>query len=61
MLETLRDPQSLGYTLALTISFSALVAYISSIQQIIFDAFHEGRFIGLVFAASRPRWRWRPG
>ncbi len=34
----------------MTISFSALVAYISSIQQIIFDAFHEGRFIGLVFA-----------
>lgn len=48
---TIREPQSRGYTLAMTISFSALVAYISSIQQIIFDAFHEGRFIGLVFAA----------
>ena len=34
----------------MTISFSALVAYISSIQQIVFDAFHDGRFIGLVFA-----------
>lgn len=51
VLETLSEPQSRGYTLAVTISFSALVAYISSIQQIIFDAFHEGRFIGLVFAS----------
>jgi len=49
--ETVRDRQSLGYTLAVTISFAGLVAYISSIQQIVFDAFHEGRFIGLVFAA----------
>jgi DHA1 family bicyclomycin/chloramphenicol resistance-like MFS transporter len=48
--ETVRDRQSLGYTLAVTISFGGLVAYISSIQQIVFDAFHEGRFIGLVFA-----------
>jgi DHA1 family bicyclomycin/chloramphenicol resistance-like MFS transporter len=51
ILETIREPQSRGYTLALTIIFSALVAYIASIQQIVFDAFHEGRFIGLVFAA----------
>src|SRR5438270_12633357 len=48
---TLREPQSRGYTLATTISFAGLVAYISSIQQIVFDAFHEGRFIGLVFAS----------
>ena len=33
----------------MTIS-SALIAYISSIQQIVFDAFHEGHYIGLVFA-----------
>ncbi|MFL6722792.1 MAG: multidrug effflux MFS transporter [Sphingomicrobium sp.] len=51
IVETVREPQSRGYTIALTIIFSALVAYISSIQQIVFDAFHEGRFIGLVFAA----------
>jgi DHA1 family bicyclomycin/chloramphenicol resistance-like MFS transporter len=51
VLTTVRDRQSCGYTLAMTISFSALVAYISSIQQIIFDAFHEARFIGLVFAS----------
>ena len=48
--QTIRDPLSRGYTLAMTVSFSALIAYISSIQQIVFDAFHEGRYIGLVFA-----------
>ena len=51
VLQTIREPMSRGYTLAMTVSFSALVAYISSIQQIVFDAFHEGRFIGLVFAS----------
>jgi DHA1 family bicyclomycin/chloramphenicol resistance-like MFS transporter len=49
--ETMRERQSRGYTLAVTVSFSALVAYISSIQQITFDAFGAGRFIGLVFAS----------
>ena len=49
--ETVRERQSCGYTVALTIIFSALIAYIASIQQIVFDAFGEGRFIGLVFAA----------
>ena len=49
--ETVRESQSRGYTLATTISFSGLIAYISSIQQIIFDAFHEGQYIGLVFAS----------
>jgi DHA1 family bicyclomycin/chloramphenicol resistance-like MFS transporter len=50
ILETIREPQSRGYTLAITVSFSALVAYISSIQQIVFDVFHEGSMIGVVFA-----------
>ena len=50
ILETIRDRQSRGYTIATTVSFSALVAYISSIQQIVFDVFHAGQFIGLVFA-----------
>jgi DHA1 family bicyclomycin/chloramphenicol resistance-like MFS transporter len=48
---TVREPQSRGYTIATTVSFSALVAYISSVQQIVFDVFHAGDFIGLVFAA----------
>ncbi|MBV9529153.1 multidrug effflux MFS transporter, partial [Sphingomonas sp.] len=49
--ETVREPQSRGYTLATTVSFSALVAYISSIQQIVFEVFGEGPRIGLVFAS----------
>ena len=57
----LREPQSRGYTMAMTVSFGCLVAYIASIQQIVFDAFHEGRYIGLVFARLRRRWRLPPG
>ena len=49
--ETLRDRLSLGYTLAMTLIMGGLVAYISSIQQIMFDVFHEPNEIGLVFAA----------
>ena len=48
---TIEDPLSRGYTLALTVSSGCLIAYISSIQQIVAEAFHEGRYIGLVFAA----------
>ena len=48
---TLLDPLSRGYTVALTVSSGCLIAYISSIQQIVAEAFHEGRYIGLVFAA----------
>jgi DHA1 family bicyclomycin/chloramphenicol resistance-like MFS transporter len=50
IVESMREPQSRGYTLAMTVIVAALVAYISSVQQIIFEAFHQGRFIGLVFA-----------
>jgi DHA1 family bicyclomycin/chloramphenicol resistance-like MFS transporter len=46
-----REPQSRGYTLATTVIFAALVAYISSVQQIIFDVFKMPNLIGLVFAA----------
>jgi DHA1 family bicyclomycin/chloramphenicol resistance-like MFS transporter len=49
--DTIREPQSRGYTAALTISFGVLVAYIASIQQIVFEAFHEPQLIGAVFAA----------
>ena len=48
---TIREPQSRGYTLALTLTFGALTAYIASVQQIVFDAFHTPGAIGLVFAA----------
>ena len=49
--ETVREPLSRGYTLALTVTFAALIAYISSIQQIVFDVFHKPQLIGLVFGA----------
>ena len=49
--ETIREPQSRGYTLALALTFGGLVAYISSVQQIVFDAFRAPNAIGLVFAA----------
>ena len=51
MWATLKDRQSLGYTLALTVTFGALTAYIASVQQIIFDAFHAPGAIGVAFAA----------
>ena len=49
--ETLKEPQSRGYTLALTLVSGCLVAYIASIQQIIAGAFGEPSAIGFVFAA----------
>ena len=51
MWATLHDRQSLGYTIALTVIFGALTAYIASIQQIIFDVFKAPGAIGMVFAA----------
>jgi len=51
MWDTLRERQSIGYTLAMTVTFAGLVAYISSIQQIVFEVFHAPQLIGLVFAA----------
>ncbi len=49
--ETLREPQSRGYTLALAVTFGALTAYIASVQQIVFDVFKEPGAIGWVFGA----------
>lgn len=46
-----RDRLSIGYTLALTAVFGGLTAYISSIQQIVFDVFDADSMIGLVFAS----------
>ncbi|NUT00860.1 MAG: multidrug effflux MFS transporter [Sphingomonas sp.] len=48
---TAREPLSRGYTLALTATFGALVAYISSIQQIVFEAFDSPQILGIVFGA----------
>ena len=49
--ETMREPQSRGYTLALAVIFGGLTAYIASVQQIVFDAFHAPEMIGIVFGA----------
>jgi DHA1 family bicyclomycin/chloramphenicol resistance-like MFS transporter len=49
--QTVREPQSRGYTIAIAISFGSLVAYIASIQQIVFETFREPGLIGIVFAA----------
>ena len=51
MLDTVRERQSIGYTLALTVSFAGLVAYIASVQQIVFDVFKAPELIGVAFAA----------
>ncbi len=51
MWATLAERQSLGYTVALTMTFGALTAFIASIQQIIFDAFKAPEAIGIAFAA----------
>ena len=48
--DTLKERQSLGYTLALTVSFAGLIAYIASVQQLVFDVFDAPHLIGLVFA-----------
>ena len=55
--ETLREPQSRGYTLALTMTFACLVAYISSIQQIIFDAFTKAASSAWCSRPSPRQWR----
>lgn len=49
--QTLVDRQSLGYTLAFTMMMGALMGYINSIQQIVFDTFGRPALIGLAFAA----------
>ena len=49
--ETVKEPLSRGYTLALTVTFGALIAYISTIQQIVFEVFEAPAAIGVVFGA----------
>ena len=48
--ETLTRRASIGNTLASTLAFGGLFAYIGSIQQIVFDVFGRPELIGLVFA-----------
>jgi DHA1 family bicyclomycin/chloramphenicol resistance-like MFS transporter len=48
--ETLATRASIGNTLASTLAFGGLFAFIGSIQQIVFDVFGRPGLIGLVFA-----------
>jgi MFS transporter, DHA1 family, multidrug resistance protein len=50
-----RDRLSIGYTMALTAVFGALTAYISSIQQIVFDVFDALQVLLGVLAALADR------
>jgi len=47
---TLTDRSALGYTLAITMVFGALMGFINSIQQIFQDIFHAPEKFPLVFA-----------
>ena len=48
--ETLTNRASFGNTLAMTLTFGALLGFINSIQQVIFDVFREPELIGIAFA-----------
>jgi DHA1 family bicyclomycin/chloramphenicol resistance-like MFS transporter len=48
--ETLSDRVSIGNTAAMTLTFGALIGFINSIQQVIFDIFHRPALIGIAFA-----------
>ena len=48
--ETMRVRASIGNTVAATLTFGALFAFIGSIQQIVFDVFGRPELIGLAFA-----------
>ena len=48
--ETLSNRVSIGNTAAVTVTFGALLGYVGSVQQVIFDVFHRPELIGIVFA-----------
>lgn len=48
--ETLTNRASAGNTLAMTLTFGALLGFINSIQQVIFDIFQRPELIGIAFA-----------
>lgn len=48
--ETLANRVSLGNTAAMTVAFGALLGFINSIQQVIFDVFQRPELIGIIFA-----------
>ena len=48
--ETLANRVSAGNTLAMTLTFGALLGFINSIQQVVFDVFHRPELLGIAFA-----------
>jgi DHA1 family bicyclomycin/chloramphenicol resistance-like MFS transporter len=48
--ETLTNRQSVGYTFAFTLLMGALMGYILSVQQIVFDVFRRPELIAITFA-----------
>ena len=48
--ETLTNRVSAGNTLTMTLIFGALLGMLNSIQQIVFDVFHQPALLGLIFA-----------
>ena len=48
--ETLTNRASAGNTLAMTLIFGAMIGMLNSIQQIVFDVFHQPALLGLILA-----------
>ena len=44
------DPASLWYTLALTVMFGSIMAYVGMVQQIFAEVFHRGNLMPIMFA-----------
>jgi DHA1 family bicyclomycin/chloramphenicol resistance-like MFS transporter len=48
--ETLTNRASAGNTLAMTLTFGAMLGFLNSVQQVIFDIFHRPGSLGIAFA-----------
>jgi DHA1 family bicyclomycin/chloramphenicol resistance-like MFS transporter len=48
--ETLGNRQAIGYTLGFTLMMGALMGYVMSVQQIVFDVFKRPELIAITFA-----------
>ena len=44
------DPASLWYTLAMTVMFGSIMAYVGMVQQIFAEVFHRGNLMPIMFA-----------
>jgi DHA1 family bicyclomycin/chloramphenicol resistance-like MFS transporter len=48
--ETLGNRQAMGYTFGFTLMMGALMGYVMSVQQVVFDVFHRPGLIAVTFA-----------